>query len=144
MAEEKSLLVSAGSNGANGCELWTMATLDSTSLVDINPTGDSIPGLWLGMTKIGNDDALIFFDADDGINGRELWISDGTNSGTQRITSYGGSGDGLTSNSKIVKWMEGVVFTNANDDFIWSNGTVTVDLFDAPFFSTTTQLSLNL
>ena len=143
--EEKSLLVSAGSNGANGCELWTsMATLDSTSqLVDINPTGDSIPGLWLGMTKISNDDALIFFDADDGINGRELWISDGTNSGTQRITSYGGSGDGLTSNSKIVKWMEGVVFTNANDDFIWSNGTVTVDLFDAPFFSTTTQLSLD-
>ncbi len=144
--ESSSTLLSAGSNGAAGCELWTsMATLDSTTqLVDINPSGDSIPGLWLDMTKIDNgSQELVFFDADDGINGRELWISDGTNTGTQRITSYDGSGDGLTSNSKIVKWMNGVVFTNVNDEFIWSNGTTTVDLFDAPFFSPLTQATLD-
>ena len=145
--ESKSMLISSGSNGANGCELWTsLGTLDSTSqLVDINPSGDSTPGLWLGMTAVDSSNGeLVFFDADDGSNGRELWISDGTLSGTQRITSYGGSGDGLTSNSKIVEWMEGVVFTNVNDDFIWSNGTITVDLFDAPFFSTTTQSTLDI
>ena len=145
--ESKSMLISSGSNGANGCELWTsLGTLDSTSqLVDINPSGDSTPGLWLGMTVVNSSNGeLVFFDADDGSNGRELWISDGTLSGTQRITSYGGSGDGLTSNSKIVEWMEGVVFTNVNDDFIWSNGTITVDLFDAPFFSTITQSTLDI
>ncbi len=145
--ESKSMLISSGSNGANGCELWTsLGTLDSTSqLVDINPSGDSTPGLWLGMTVVDSSNGeLVFFDADDGSNGRELWISDGTLSGTQRITSYGGLGDGLTSNSKIVEWMEGVVFTNVNDDFIWSNGTITVDLFDAPFFSTITQSTLDI
>ena len=144
--ETSSTLISAGSNGATGCELWTsMAVLDSTSqLVDINPTGDSTPGLWLDMTQIQTDNgAIVFFDADDGTNGRELWASDGTVAGTQRITSFGGAGDGLTGNSKIVKWMGGVVFTNVNEDFIWSNGTTTVELFDAPFFTSTTQSTLD-
>ena len=145
--ESSSILVSAGSNGATGCELWTsMATLDSTSqLADINPSGDSTPGLWLDMTTLETwNGELVFFDADDGSNGRELWMSDGTTTGTQRITSYGGSGDGLTSNSKIVKWMNGVVFTNINDEFMWSNGTTTVDLFDAPFFSLLAQSNLDI
>ena len=144
--ESKSMLLSAGSDGANGCELWTsMATLSSTSmLIDINPSGDSTPGLWMGMQEIiGDENDLVFFDADDGINGREMWVSDGTVSGTQRITSLNGAGDGLKISSKMSPWMNGIVFSDVENNFIWSNGSITVELFDAPFFSNSMQVILD-
>jgi ELWxxDGT repeat protein len=144
--ESKSMLISAGSDGINGCELWTsMATLSSTSLlIDINPTGDSTPGLWLGMHElINNGNELVFFDADDGLNGREMWVSDGTTSGTQRITSTNGVNDGLKISSKISPWMNGMVFTNFENKFMWSDGSTAVELFDAPFFSTSMQIILD-
>jgi ELWxxDGT repeat protein len=144
--ESKSMLISAGSDGINGCELWTsMATLSSTSLlIDINPTGDSTPGLWLGMHElINNGNELVFFDADDGLNGREMWVSDGTANGTQRITSTNGVNDGLKISSKISPWMNGMVFTNFENKFMWSDGSTAVELFDAPFFSTSMQIILD-
>lgn len=144
--ESKSMLISAGSDGTNGCELWTsMATLSSTSLlIDINPTGDSTPGLWLGMHELTNNgNELVFFDADDGLNGREMWVSDGTANGTQRITSTNGVNDGLKISSKISPWMNGMVFTNFENKFMWSDGSTAVELFDAPFFSTSMQIILD-
>jgi ELWxxDGT repeat protein len=144
--ESKSMLITAGSDGLNGCELWTsMATLSTTSLlIDINPSGDSTPGLWMGMQQLTtSDNELVFFDADDGTNGREMWVTDGTISGTQRITSLNGPGDGLKTTSKISSWMDGIVFTDVENKFIWSNGSTTVDLFDAPFFSTSMQIILD-
>jgi ELWxxDGT repeat protein len=144
--ESRSILLSAGSDGINGCELWTsMATFSSTSLlIDINPSGDSTPGLWMGMQELINDEnGLVFFDADDGVNGREMWVSDGTVGGTQRITSLNGPGDGLKISSKMSPWMNGMVFTDVENKFIWSNGSTTVELFDAPFFSTSMQLILD-
>jgi len=144
--ESKEVLLSAGSNGANGCELWSSkATLDTTTLVsDINPTGDSIPGLWLGMKVLdSNQQGIVFFDADDGNNGRELWISDATISGTQRITSVNGAGDGLSSHSEMVIWKDGIVFTDVQNRFMWSNGSTTTELFDAPFISSSMQTILD-
>ena len=38
------------------------------------------------MTANGEN---IFFDADDGVNGRHLWVSDGTAIGTHVVTSNG-------------------------------------------------------
>jgi ELWxxDGT repeat protein len=122
-----------------------MATLSSTSLlIDINPTGDSTPGLWLGMHELNNNgNELVFFDADDGLNGREMWVSDGTANGTQRITSTNGVNDGLKISSKISPWMNGMVFTNFENKFMWSDGSTAVELFDAPFFSTSMQIILD-
>lgn len=46
---------------------------------DINPAGPSIPTF---LTNVGN---RLFFNADDGAHGRELWVSDGTEEGTYMV-----------------------------------------------------------
>ena len=78
-------------------ELWvTDGTTEGTKLVkNINPNpanqvvGSSRPD---GFTAF--KDKMIFF-ADDGTHGREIWISDGTDAGTQMIKDiYAGSNSG--------------------------------------------------
>jgi ELWxxDGT repeat protein len=46
---------------------------------DINPSGDSDPRF---LTNVAG---LLYFTADDGSHGRELWKSDGTQGGTRRV-----------------------------------------------------------
>ena len=46
---------------------------------DINPTGASSPA---ALTAMGS---VLYFVADNGVNGRELWRSDGTGAGTQLV-----------------------------------------------------------
>ena len=59
---------------------------------DINPYGDSTPS---GLLKMGNS---IYFSAWDGVNGRELWVSDGTTAGTQMLVDVKpGAGAGVHS-----------------------------------------------
>ncbi|MCB2205824.1 PKD domain-containing protein [bacterium] len=82
-----------------GFELWKSdGTANGTVLVkDINPNGNSEP-LWLTTVNTAGGD-LLFFSADDGTNGRELWISDGTPGGTNMlkdINAYGSSNPRFT------------------------------------------------
>ncbi len=66
------------SNLSHGQELWKVTTADIASIVaDIRPGPEgSEPRMF---TTVGN---TLMFTADDGIHGRELWKSDGTNAGT--------------------------------------------------------------
>ena len=80
-------------DGFDGIELWkTDGTSEGTVLVkDINDNidwenGDSTPS-WL--TSVGN---TLYFQADDGTNGIELWKSDGTANGTVMVKNIN-SGD---------------------------------------------------
>ena len=56
----------------------------ATTVIDINPTGDSLvtPPDRVPYMPIGD---VTFFVADDGSSGQELWITDGTESGTRQV-----------------------------------------------------------
>ncbi|HDZ00778.1 MAG TPA: hypothetical protein ENH52_04870, partial [Nitrospirae bacterium] len=62
-----------GSNGADSWEPWiSNGTAAGTVMIsDINPEGGSYPWDFLRINPL-------YFSADDGTNGRELWISDRT------------------------------------------------------------------
>jgi ELWxxDGT repeat protein len=74
-------------DGTHGRELWTSGgTPDSTDLVaDVNPchevqAGDGpVPG---PLTRGGSG---VYFSANDGVHGAELWTSDGTAEGTRMV-----------------------------------------------------------
>jgi len=73
---------------ANGLELWKSdGTTDGTVIVkDIN-TGSNSYGTPLGSnpSSLLYHDGTLYFTADDGQNGQELWKSDGTASGTVMV-----------------------------------------------------------
>ena len=88
------LLYFSANDGENGVELWASdGTVEGTQLVkDINPgitdryyypfvpeVDSSTPRQ---LTAVGD---LLYFTAEDGENGRELWVSDGTTEGTKLV-----------------------------------------------------------
>ncbi|MBX6374864.1 MAG: hypothetical protein IRZ13_11595 [Acetobacteraceae bacterium] len=87
-------LVFSANDGTNGRELWiTDGTEDGTDLLaDIDPSiyyytgdNDTIPASgdpW-GFAALG--DGRVVFAASDGINGHELWVTDGTAAGTYMV-----------------------------------------------------------
>src|SRR5687767_14619181 len=77
-------------------------------------TGPSSPSAGIAM---GNN---FIFSADDGINGRELWITDGTESGTRMVKNIRPTG---ASNPQQFVNVNGTVF------FVADNGTNGVELW---------------
>jgi ELWxxDGT repeat protein len=91
------LFFSADDGLGSGTELWmSNGTQAGTVMVaDINqqPTGQ------LGVDGDSNPDSLVsfngllYFSADDGINGRQLWVSNGTKQGTFLLQDINPAGD---------------------------------------------------
>ena len=63
------------------------------------------------VTKLGTK---VIFSADDGTNGRELWISDSTNSGTFMIKDIN-PGNNSSNPTGPMKEMNGFIYFSAND-----------------------------
>ena len=142
---EQQRLLSAGVNGVDGCELWVSQGFESSTqlLLDINPSGDALPGQYLGLTSVQTPQGeRVFFDADDGVNGRQLWVSDATVDGTTRIVD-GGNSLLLTSSTKMVQWGQGVVISTTTDGLVWSDGVTITSIFSHPSFSASQQQSLD-
>jgi ELWxxDGT repeat protein len=63
-------------DGSSGSELWAHDTSNSSTwqVADIRSgSGSSSPGNYMGIILVGD---TLYFDADDGSNGRELWVMD--------------------------------------------------------------------
>jgi len=77
-------------DGVSGDEVWaTDGTADDTRLVrDIRPGqagACSQPRLWFENVWMAGVGDQVFFPADDGETGAELWMSDGTAEGTRLV-----------------------------------------------------------
>lgn len=88
---------------ANGVELWaTDGTVAGTQLIkDINPgSGNGISlsfGIPTGKYKVINN--KLYFNANDGVNGEEMWVTDGTTAGTFMLKDINvGNGNGISHN----------------------------------------------
>jgi len=77
------IIFSAKTSSQTGVELCSYNTTNQTTLIkNINTTNfqGSLPSDFLVFNN------KVYFTADDGINGRELWVTDGTETGTQLVS----------------------------------------------------------
>ncbi len=83
----------SATEGTSGYELWSHDTVAGTTgrVADINLGSESsIPGKLSGLTLVGT---TLYFDADDGNTGRELWSHDTSTGRTSMVADiYSGSG----------------------------------------------------
>lgn len=84
----------SANDGSSGSELWkTDGTNGGTEMVkDINPgADDSLPGHL--SHYFTNVNGTLFFTADDGSSGFELWKTDGTTAGTMLVMDINAGSD---------------------------------------------------
>src|SRR5699024_7530107 len=105
--------------------LTAMAQTSIELVKDINPTGNGSPNNFIEMG------GKMYFSADDGNTGRELWISDGTSAGTQLLKDINPSGD---------SYPYGFVKVGGKIYFSADNGTNGTEIWATDGTSTGTQL----
>ena len=111
-------------DGTHGDELWTSdGTAAGTHMVkDIDPGtdvwGDANSSSPTNLTALNGE---LYFSANDGADGRELWVSDGTANGTNMVKDiHPGSASGLGQDSPdaafpVMLAASGKLFFNADD-----------------------------
>ncbi|MCB8924828.1 MAG: cadherin-like domain-containing protein [Ardenticatenaceae bacterium] len=100
-----SRLFFTANDGVHGRELWISdGTEIGTSMVlDINATGGAINYSYYSYPDFASFDGLYFFAANDGVNGLELWQSDGTAEGTVMVMDINpGDGSSQPSNFAVI------------------------------------------
>ncbi|MEZ5988816.1 MAG: hypothetical protein R3F30_06780 [Planctomycetota bacterium] len=91
-------------DGKSGQELWvTDGTAAGTAQVaDINTTSATASSSPFGFTQLGSSERFVFR-ANDGANGLELWVSDGTAAGTTLVKDINaGSASGSPNNMTAI------------------------------------------
>ena len=106
-------------DGVHGYELWKSDGTEAGTVMvkDINPgSGDSDPS-WYYDYDLTNVNGTLFFMANDGTHGNELWKTDGTEAGTFMVKDINpGSGDSDPSHYGYhLTDVKGTVFFTADD-----------------------------
>ena len=130
-------LMFAASHADHGCEafLYDPSTNQTALLKEIHASGGSEPGRELGFHSLAaGDHDRVFFDADDGVNGRQLWVSDGTEDSTRVL--------GLVEWQDPLHWADGLLFHATNGSMVWTNGSSLVTVQSAPWWNTSQRLEL--
>lgn len=151
--ELKGKLVFSASTDDSGRELWTTdgTSGGTTMLKDINtnPGDGADPNLFPawnsdisnpspgdfgidGFNRTLNYNGYIFFNADDGVNGNELYKTDGTAANTVLVKDINPSGDGIPPSTSYLYTQSGIVFSgddgiNGSEPWI-SDGTTTTPI----------------
>jgi len=113
----------AANDGTNGRELWKSdGTPGGTTMVeDAIPGGGINPGpASANLGRFTNVNGTLFFRANDGVNGSELWQSDGTPAGTKMVDDDAVADGGITpglasSNPDSLAVVGDTLFFEAND-----------------------------
>jgi ELWxxDGT repeat protein len=103
----------AADDGINGMELWKSDGTEAGTVMvkDINLSGSSSPSFYDNGFKVMG--ATLYFTADDGTNGIELWKTDGTAAGTVMVKDIA---TGLTGSSPAyLSDVNGTLFFRAYD-----------------------------
>ncbi|HVA51658.1 MAG TPA: ELWxxDGT repeat protein [Pirellulales bacterium] len=109
----------AANDGSTGVELWKSdGTVSGTTLVkDINPGSTVINSVTTPNSSDPTDlvtvGGYVYFAANDGSDGTQLWRSDGTASGTTMVTGLNASGGGIA--PADLTNLNGKLFFAAND-----------------------------
>ena len=116
---------------------------------DINPGSNPSSPQDLLKVKVLNTVPRLFFTADDGVFGRELWISDGTPTGTRIVKDINSGSTG--SDPQQLTAVNGILFFTADDGIhgreVWRsdgtfNGTVMIpEVYIGPNSSNPTELT---
>ena len=134
--DEVDLFVFAATDGINGCEVHAHRSdfNGTVAVIDLHPNGDALPGRDLGMHAVQNGRAVVF-DADDGANGRQLWVSDGTEIGTLAL--------GPVEARAPTPWMDGLLLEAVNGSLLWTNGTQLLPWTQQPAWNPSVQADVS-
>lgn len=109
---------------ASGVELWTSDGSTAQRVADINPTGDSFPSESSGRPADRGAEPLpdtvgvglgctLLFVANDGVNGRELWATQGTAESTRLVRNIAPAD--ADANIRELTYSGGKVYFTADD-----------------------------
>jgi ELWxxDGT repeat protein len=127
LANVNGTLYFRANDGQSGFELWKSDGTEAGTLrvKDINP-GSNGAFAQPSSPSLTNVNGMLYFHADDGTSGRELWKSDGTEAGTVRVKDINPGGDNslpysLTNFNGTLYF---IATTGQQDSELWkSNGT---------------------